>query len=74
MPRALFSLLFLLLVSSAYSQRGDFVEFRGVWVATVKNIDWPASGQLEVQEQKDAYIKILDFYEELNFNAVIVQV
>ncbi|MBT8298034.1 MAG: family 10 glycosylhydrolase [Maribacter sp.] len=49
-------------------------EFRGVWVATVVNIDWPKSGQDLIEKQKKDFLEILDFYEDLNFNAVIVQV
>lgn len=49
-------------------------EFRGVWIATVVNIDWPESGSDSYEKQKADYLKILDHYKELNFNAVIVQV
>lgn len=49
-------------------------EFRGVWVATVVNIDWPGSGTDTVKKQQEDFIKILDFYRKLNFNAVILQV
>ncbi|SDE75098.1 Uncharacterized lipoprotein YddW, UPF0748 family [Pricia antarctica] len=49
-------------------------EFRGFWVATVVNIDWPKSGSDPVEKQKADYLKILDFYDSLNFNAAIVQV
>ena len=49
-------------------------EFRGFWVATVVNIDWPKSGTDPIEKQKVDYLKILDFYDSLNFNAAIVQV
>ncbi|WP_343485867.1 family 10 glycosylhydrolase [Allomuricauda sp. d1] len=49
-------------------------EFRGVWVATVVNIDWPKNGNDHVAKQKKDFLRILDFYDELNFNALIVQV
>ncbi|GAB2633189.1 glycoside hydrolase family 10 protein [Belliella aquatica] len=49
-------------------------EFRGVWVATVANIDWPKSGNDTWEKQKTDFIALLDYYEQLNFNAVIVQV
>ncbi len=49
-------------------------EFRGVWVATVVNIDWPKNGFNPIAEQKKDFLKILDFYDGLNFNAVIVQI
>ncbi|WP_373516216.1 glycoside hydrolase family 10 protein [Pricia sp.] len=49
-------------------------EFRGFWVATVVNIDWPKKGADPIEKQKTDYLKILDFYDSLNFNAAIVQV
>ncbi len=49
-------------------------EFRGVWIATVANIDWPASGLDSNEKQKKDFIGLLEYYKNLNFNAVIVQV
>lgn len=49
-------------------------EFRGVWVATVANIDWPSVPGLSPQAQRDELIAILDQCEELNLNAVVLQV
>lgn len=49
-------------------------EFRGTWVATVVNIDWPKQPDDDAEKQKKDFIKLLDFYEDLNFNTIIVQV
>ncbi len=49
-------------------------EFRGFWVATVANIDWPKKASDPLAKKKDDYKKILNFYESLHFNAAIVQV
>src|SRR4051812_11495793 len=49
-------------------------EFRGVWVATVKNIDWPSRPGLSGDEQQRELIKILDKCVDLNLNAVILQI
>lgn len=49
-------------------------EFRGVWIATVANIDWPKSSTEAVEKQKSDYIEILDTYKKLNYNALIVQI
>ncbi|NHF61128.1 family 10 glycosylhydrolase [Flavobacteriaceae bacterium TP-CH-4] len=49
-------------------------EFRGFWVATVVNIDWPRNGADPVEKQKNDFLEILDFYDDLNFNTAIVQV
>ena len=49
-------------------------EFRGVWIATVVNIDWPKNALDNSEKQKKDFIDILDFYQDLNFNAAIVQI
>ncbi|MCX7919567.1 MAG: family 10 glycosylhydrolase [bacterium] len=49
-------------------------EFRGVWIATVNNIDWPSRKGLPVQEQQQELIKLFDLCTALNLNAVIFQV
>ncbi len=49
-------------------------EFRGVWIASVVNIDWPKSGKDPIEKQQNDFIKILEFYKKLHFNAVIVQI
>lgn len=49
-------------------------EFRGVWVATVGNIDWPSRPGLPVDSQKAQLVAIMDRAAELKLNAVIFQV
>ena len=49
-------------------------EFRGVWIATVDNIDWPIKGMVNVDSQKTEYIRQLDMHLHNGMNAVIVQV
>ncbi len=49
-------------------------EFRGVWVATVYNIDWPSSPGLSASQQKQELINILNRVASLNMNAVVLQV
>jgi uncharacterized lipoprotein YddW (UPF0748 family) len=49
-------------------------EFRGLWVATVSNLDWPSRRDLSPEEQRAEAIDILDRAVELNFNAVVLQV
>jgi uncharacterized lipoprotein YddW (UPF0748 family) len=48
-------------------------EFRGVWVATVGNIDWP-SPKSTVDQQKQKLLSILDQHQGTNLNAVMFQV
>jgi uncharacterized lipoprotein YddW (UPF0748 family) len=49
-------------------------EFRGAWIATVANIDWPSKPGLTVDQQKAELISLLDRAVQLNLNAVIFQV
>jgi len=49
-------------------------EFRGVWVASVANMDWPSRPGLPVAQQKAELIAILDRAAALNLNAVVLQV
>ena len=49
-------------------------EFRGVWVATVDNIDWPSSRNLNSDSQKVEFIKLLDMHQRNGMNALIVQI
>jgi uncharacterized lipoprotein YddW (UPF0748 family) len=49
-------------------------EFRGVWVATVANIDWPSKPGLPAEKQKEELIAILDKAVKLHLNAVVFQV
>ena len=49
-------------------------EFRGVWVATVGNIDWPSRRGLSTAQQQDEMRAILDKCVALKLNAVVFQV
>lgn len=49
-------------------------EFRGVWVATVTNIDWPSRPGLSVDEQKQELIALLDQHKRNGMNAIMLQV
>jgi len=49
-------------------------ELRGVWVASVSNIDWPSKKGLSVEQQKKEFLTILDNVKKWNMNAVFVQI
>ena len=49
-------------------------EFRGVWVATVANIDWPSKPGLSAEKQREELIAIFDKAVHLRLNAVVFQV
>ncbi|MGH7979919.1 MAG: glycoside hydrolase family 10 protein, partial [Limisphaerales bacterium] len=49
-------------------------EFRGAWIATVGNKDWPSAPGLTVARQKAELISLLDTAARLKLNAVVFQV
>jgi len=49
-------------------------EFRGVWVASVENIDWPSRKGLSVAEQKAEFIHLLDMHKHNGMNAIVMQI
>ncbi|MEI8289223.1 MAG: family 10 glycosylhydrolase [Verrucomicrobiota bacterium] len=49
-------------------------EFRGAWIATVANIDWPSKPGLPVAQQKAELVSLLDRAAQLHLNAVLFQV
>lgn len=66
-------ILFLLSISiSSFSQEKK--EMRGVWIATVKNIDFPSNKLLPVEQQKQEFIDMLNRFQEIGINAIFFQV
>ncbi|MFA4838805.1 MAG: family 10 glycosylhydrolase [Candidatus Neomarinimicrobiota bacterium] len=55
---------------SAYPKR----EFRGVWIASVTNLDWPSSPNRTVQQQKDELTALLDVLSNAGINAIVFQI
>src|SRR5688500_4792441 len=49
-------------------------EFRGAWVASVANIDWPSRPGLTSEQQQAELLALLDRAAQLRLNAVILQV
>lgn len=49
-------------------------EFRGVWIATVANIDWPSRPGLSVDQQKQELIAILTQHQQTGMNAIMLQI
>jgi uncharacterized lipoprotein YddW (UPF0748 family) len=73
--RKLFALLLIthcLLPIALHAQTKP--EFRGAWVATVDNIDWPSNKNLSSDSQKIEFIKILDMHKANGMNAIVLQI
>lgn len=49
-------------------------EFRGVWVATVFNSDWPSRSSLSTELQQAELLKLIDTHKKMGMNALIFQV
>ncbi len=77
MPSKIKLLLILLLFNiSNILLSQDFIkrEFRGIWVASVVNLDWPTSNNLSVEEQKESLKNLFDKIEATNINAIFFQI
>lgn len=67
-------LVILLLLLATLSARAE-IAFRGAWIATVANIDWPTPAAVGNDSlQKAEMTWILDSLESLGINAIIFQV
>src|SRR5688572_5884802 len=64
----------VLLFSSQPAEPPIAREFRGVWVASVSNIDWPSKKALSTKQQQAELIAIFDKCVDLKLNAVILQI
>lgn len=61
-------------VSSSVRPPAVSREFRGAWIASVKNIDWPSKPGLTAAQQKAELVAILEQCVRLRLNAVFLQV
>ncbi len=73
----IFTTVFLIVACSLFSFKAlsqAKPEFRGVWVASVDNIDWPSRGNYSSDSQKVEFIKLLDMHQRNGMNAMVVQI
>ncbi|MGC4079394.1 MAG: family 10 glycosylhydrolase [Rubrivivax sp.] len=71
---SLFTVLSLLLTHETQAQKSPKREFRGAWIATVSNIDWPSRQGLPSVQQQQELIGRLDALKAMGCNAVFLQV
>jgi len=77
MKKIIFSLILIILITaniSSFAQDNSVDELRGVWVATVLNLDYPKVQTSNEASLKAEAIKILDNVESMGLNAVFLQV
>ena len=72
--RILFFLTLFLLSFNATAQYNPKREMRGVWVATVLNIDYPASPATDENYLKETWIRLIDKHKAMGINALFVQI
>jgi uncharacterized lipoprotein YddW (UPF0748 family) len=70
-----FCIIISLSINYGFSQTSPPIrELRGVWIATVKNIDFPSSTKLTPEQQRQEFKNLLDFHQKNGINAVFVQI
>ncbi|MBA9075926.1 glycoside hydrolase family 10 protein [Rufibacter quisquiliarum] len=71
---AFLAVLLGLFALSLQAQVSPKRELRGVWIATVANIDWPSQKGLSAVTQMEEFRYILDEHQKNGINALFVQV
>ncbi len=64
----------LIIISISAASQPIKYEFRGAWVSTVANIDWPSTSGISSADQQNEIGTILDMLKKNGINAVILQV
>ena len=74
MKKTIYLSFILLFFTSLICAQSNKRALRGVWVATVANIDWPTKKGLTAEEQKQEMIYLLDKVKDYNMNTVVFQI
>jgi uncharacterized lipoprotein YddW (UPF0748 family) len=69
-----FSMALAFLTTGAHAQAPPKHEFRGAWIATAYNLDWPPSPTASPSTQKADLRRMLDSLKAVGINAVVFQV
>jgi len=72
--KLLLSILALMLISVTATAQQPAEEMRGVWIATVANLDWPTSRSVNSESQKLTLTNQMDALKEAGINTIIFQV
>jgi uncharacterized lipoprotein YddW (UPF0748 family) len=70
----IFLIIILLNINLCSQSLSPKREFRGIWIATVENIDWPSQKNLTTEQQKNEFIDIIDRLKKDKFNAIFIQI
>lgn len=68
-------LILCLIANISFSQPPPIKhEFRGVWITSAYNLDWPSSFEITPEQQRQEFLAILDRHQKNGLNTIIVQV
>jgi uncharacterized lipoprotein YddW (UPF0748 family) len=73
MIKKLLCLSFLIVSAYAHAQTPPKRELRGAWIASYVNLDWPANSAQTPDQERAAFINILNTLKQTGVNAVFVQ-
>ena len=68
------TVIFLFSTYFSRAQQINKPEFRGVWVATIDKLDWPDTVNINTEQQKASFIRMLDRHKANGMNAIIFQI
>ncbi len=71
---ALLTAITVLFTYPCQAQEHPKHEFRGVWVASVVNIDWPTRKDLTPDQQREEFRRLARSHRQRGLNALVVQV
>ncbi|MER6318219.1 family 10 glycosylhydrolase [Streptomyces sp. NPDC001581] len=60
--------------SAGLPARAATAAFRGMWIASVSNVDWPSESGLSAARQRTELLRLLDTAVKRRLNAVVLQV
>lgn len=63
-----------IIVSNSFASAIPKREFRGAWIATIVNLDWPSAPGLSSDQQRAELCRLLDQLHDVGINAIILQV
>lgn len=64
----------VIFIFDSFAQHSRKYEMRGVWIASVVNLDFPSRKDLSAEEQQAEFVQLLDRHQAAGINAVFVQV
>lgn len=74
MKKTILCLLIAVFYSSLFSQTPPKRELRGAWIASYVNLDWPTASSQTPDQERAAFINILNTLKQTGINAVYVQI